>query len=123
MHHLIFSISALLGTEVVTANSMDIGKLEDVICNKDTGKITYLIISAGKHHGDDDRMYAIHHSYFYLNGDDEQLIFDQKIGKENHAFFLDLPDHYDDATVLDYSSFARNVLPMLSIAGHRSDND
>lgn len=123
MHHLIFSASALLGTDIVSPEGAKLGALEDIICNKDTGKITYLIVSAGRNLGFRNKLYALHHSFFYLNGDDEVLIFDTKIGKDDHNFYLDLPDHYDDATVHDFSDFSKEILLNLSVAGHRSDNE
>ena len=123
MHHVIFSVSALLGTDIVTPNGIPIGVLEDMICNKDSGKTTYLILSAGAYIGQEDQLYAIHHSFFYLNGDDEVLIFDAKIGKREQGFYLDLPDHYDDATVRNYQDFTKQIIPHLSIAGHRTDTE
>lgn len=122
MHHLIFSTSALLGTDVVTTGNMSVGTLEDVICNKDSGKLTYLIVNAGAYLGGENQLYAIHHSFFYLNGDDEALILDPQRGQSDPAA-LNLPDHYDDATVLGYADFVTNVLNQLQLTGHRSDYD
>ena len=123
MHHLIFSISALLGTDIVMKDGVTVGTLEDVICNKDSGRITFLMISAGPYVGRESELYALHHSYFYLNGDDEVLIFDPKGGTNDASFFIDLPDHYDDATVHDFARFSSIILPYLTTASHRSDND
>lgn len=123
MHHLIFSISALLGTEIVLKDGVTVGTLKDVICNKDSGRITYLMISADPNTGQSRELYALHHSYFYLNGDDEVLIFDPNTGTDDASFYIDLPDHYDDATVHDFTHFSSVVLPRLTSASHRSDND
>ncbi len=123
MHHLIFSISALLGTDIVLKDGITVGTLEDVICNKDSGRITYLMISAGPYVGRDGELYALHHSYFYLNGDDEVLIFDPNTGTDDASFYIDLPDHYDEATVHDFTRFSSVVLTHLTSASHRSDND
>jgi sporulation protein YlmC with PRC-barrel domain len=119
MHHLIFSVSSLLHCELHTPEGLSIGILNDIICNKDSGKITYLIVETSS----PDHLFAIHHSYFYLGQEEDEIIFDQRIGREDHAIYLDLPSSYASKIVLKYKDFLRLILPNLAIAGHRSDNE
>jgi len=119
MHHLIFSISSLLNRELQTPEGLNVGVLHDIICNKDSGKITYLIL---KTHSPE-RLFALHHSFFYLGEEEDEIIFDQKIGREDHVFYLDLPKNYAKTIVLKYNDFLHMVLPDLTAAGHRSDNE
>jgi len=119
MHHLIFSVSRLLHCELHTPEGLNIGTLQDIICNKDSGKITYLIIETTS----PDHLFAIHHSYFYLGEEEDELIFDQKIGREDHSIYLDLPRNYVSKIVLKYRDFLQLILPNLAVAGHRSDNE
>ncbi|SEQ76266.1 PRC-barrel domain-containing protein [Neolewinella agarilytica] len=119
MHNLIFSVSSLLHCELYTPEGLNIGTLHDVVCNKDSGKITYLIVETCS----PDHLFAIHHSFFYLGQEEDEIIFDQRIGRENHAIYLDLPGHYASKTVLKYRDFLQLILPNLAVAGHRSDNE
>lgn len=123
MHHLIFSASALLGTDLITTDRVSIGTLEDIVCNKENGQITFLIVSAGGYLGRNDQLYAIHHSFFFLNGDDEALIFDLNRGDRSIVHVPDLPEHYEGSHILPFSAFQENILPHLSLAEHRSDNE
>jgi len=123
MHHLIFSASALLGTDLITRDKVSIGTLEDIVCNKENGQITYLVVSAGGYLGHQDQLYAIHHSFFFLNGDDEALIFDVDRGDKSSDRVPNLPEHYEGTIVLSFGDFSRNILPHLTLAEHRSDNE
>jgi sporulation protein YlmC with PRC-barrel domain len=119
MQHVLFSLSALLGTRIITPQGLPVGDIQDVVCNKDSGKMTYLILKAGKK----DQFYAIHHSFFYMQGKDTRLIFDQKAGKEHNPLYLELPSLYQSQSVLSYWSFCRDILVQFEFTGHRSDND
>lgn len=123
MHHLIFSASALLGTDLISQDRISIGTLEDIILNKEEGSLSYFIISAGGYLGREDRLYALHHSYFYLNGDDEVLIFNPELGDPDQHHLPLLPEHYEGSFIMSYDEFKRNVLPFVKPAGHLSDND
>ncbi len=123
MHHLLFSISAVLGADIVSEDYVSLGTLEDVICNKNSGEITFLIISAGGYLGLEDRLYAIHHSHFYLNGDDEVLILDAKTRGEDIDRLPPLPEHYEQVQVLPAARFFHLLDRMANQPGHRSDTD
>ncbi|NJB87462.1 sporulation protein YlmC with PRC-barrel domain [Lewinella marina] len=122
----IFSLSALLGTEVYSTKGKVIAVLCDVVCNKDTGKITYLILcpgSAEEQTGEPADYFAIHHSFFYLGGPEESLTYSPKLGNDEHSFFLDLPEQYGDTDVKDITDFNSYLYTHTTVAGHRSDND
>ncbi|MCP9234536.1 PRC-barrel domain-containing protein [Lewinella sp. JB7] len=120
----IFSLSSVIGSEVRSAVGVDVAVLEDIVCNKDNGKITYFILSPlGKEEDDDMPLFAVHHSFFYFDSVADTLVFSAKIGKDDHSFFLDLPPHYNDSEVEDVASFNRYLASHSSVAGHRSDND
>lgn len=119
MHHLIFSVSSLLNCDLHTPEGVSVGTLHDVICNKDSGKITYLIVETTT----PSYLFALHHSYFYLGEEEDEIIFDQKLGRDDHIIYLDLPRQYASTTVLKYRDFIQLVLPNLAVAGHRSDNE
>ncbi|THH39312.1 PRC-barrel domain-containing protein [Neolewinella litorea] len=126
MNNVIFSLSTLLGTEVYSTKGMAIALLCDVVCNKDTGKITYFILCTGMQQepeSDPPEYFAVHHSFFYLSGEDEILTYSPKLGNDEHCFFLDLPEEYEDTEVQDIADFNSYLYTTASIAGHRSDND
>ncbi|PPK87557.1 hypothetical protein CLV84_0500 [Neolewinella xylanilytica] len=127
MTTLIVSLSATLGSEVFIGKGNPIAVVYDVICNKDTGKITYFILCplAAEEKGEPaiEDYYAVHHSYFYFDDEDEVLNFSGKLGNDEHSFFLDLPQQYDDSEVKDLAEFNRLVIINSAAAGHRSDND
>ncbi|MBB4079052.1 sporulation protein YlmC with PRC-barrel domain [Lewinella aquimaris] len=125
MENPIFSLSAIIGSEIKSTAGTDIAILEDIICNKDNGKITYLILSPhGKEASSEETLlFAVHHSFFYFDTAVESLTFNAKIGKADHSFFLDLPGQYGDTEVEDVSSFSRYLSTYSAVAGHRSDND
>ncbi|WP_157976227.1 hypothetical protein [Lewinella sp. IMCC34191] len=125
MNTLIVSLSATLGSEVFAGRGNPVAILFDVICNKDTGKITYFIVCP---HGQEkeavpNEYYGIHHSYFYFDDDDEILTFNAKLGNDEHSFYMDLPSHYDEMDVKDLTSFNRFLNTNDTTAGHRSDNE
>ncbi len=123
MNNPIFSLSAIMGADVLSNKGDSIGILEDVIWNKDSGKVTYLIVSPQEPNEAHCPVYfAIHHSFFYFDGPDELLTFNPKIGKDDHSFFLDLPTHYEDTDMQDLTGFNRYLLTYSAVATHRSDN-
>lgn len=126
MTNLVVSLSTILGSEVFAGKGQPVAVVCDVICNKDTGKITYFIVcpqsvTEGSLPPD---YYAIHHSFFYLEGEEQQLLtFNAKLGNDEHSFFLDLPPQYDESEVQDLADFNRYINLHSAAAGHRSDYD
>ena len=113
-----------MGADVYSSKGNSVGILEDVIWNKDSGKVTYLIVSPQYSEQAETPVYfAIHHSFFYFDGPDELLTFNSKIGKDDHSFFLDLPSHYEDTDMQDLTAFNRYLITYSAVATHRSDNE
>lgn len=124
MTHLIVSLSATLGSEVYVGKSV-IAVVYDIVCNKDTGKITYFVLcpQTGEEGEAVPEYFAIHHSYFYFDGADQVLTYSPKLGNDDYGYFVDLPPQYDLAEVKDLTEFNRYVSAQSNVAGHRSDND
>ena len=97
----------------------------DIVCNKDTGKITYFVLCP--QHGDQGEpaaeYFAVHHSYLYFDGEDQLLTYNAKLGNDDYGYFVDLPSQYDLAEVNDLTDFNRYLSALSSAAGHRSDYD
>lgn len=126
MNQVIFSLAALLGSEVYSTKGNPIAILCDVVCNKDTGKITYFILCTpgpAEEQEENTDYFAVHHSFFYLSGPEDTLTYSPKLGNDEHCFFLDLPDEYEDTDVQDIADFNTYLYTSTSTAGHRSDND
>lgn len=126
----IFSLSAILGSEVITGRNSPVAVINDVICNKDTGKITYIILLPLEGDSKEEQedaiemdCFAVHHSFFYFGEESDKLHYNAKLGNDDHSFFLDLPDHYDEGEVQDMADFNRYIGSHSSAAGHRSDNE
>ncbi|MGB3800716.1 MAG: hypothetical protein WA952_12950, partial [Lewinella sp.] len=111
--------------EIYAGRGNPIAVLYDVICNKDTGKITYFILCphGGESQAATNDYYGIHHSYFYFDGDEETLTFNAKLGNDEQSFYMDLPPQYDELEVKDLADFNRFLNINAATAGHRSDND
>lgn len=124
MTHLIVSLSATLGAEVYVGKSV-VAVVYDIVCNKDTGKITYFILcpQSGEDEDPAPEYFAVHHSYFYFDGEDQVLTFSPKLGNDDYGYFVDLPPQYDLAEVKELIEFNRYVSAQSTAAGHRSDND
>ena len=119
----IFSINALLGTELLSENGFSIGIVVDVIADKAGGHFEFFLISSGDAIGQNDRLYAIHHSFFRLGKPDEELVFSPQFAQEGKEFAkASLPEHYRVSRVGDYQHFYAEILQDLTFGGHRSDN-
>ena len=126
MTTLIVSLAAALGSEVLAGRGNPVAVLCDVVCNKDTGKITYFVLCPRTTEAEEDgpeEYFAVHHSYFYFDEDSDSLTYSPKLGNNEHSFFLDLPVQYDEVEVKDLNEFNRFLSSQSSAAGHRTDND
>ncbi|CAH1001361.1 hypothetical protein LEM8419_02262 [Neolewinella maritima] len=124
----IFSLATIIGAVVHSVEGSQLAVVTDAIWNKDSGKLTYLIVSPDKVVNPDTTRdppsaFAIHPSYFYFQGTQQQLVFNPKIGKDTHAFLLDLPQPYDELDVHDAVEFKRYISQHTATATHRSDNE
>ena len=124
----IFSLARVIGSEVHSTKGGVVAVVTDVIWNQDTARVTYLVISpdrvlAPEVTREPPATFAIHPSYFYFDGEDDRLVFSGKIGKDNHSFFLDLPERYDEIDVEDLNGFKLYLGRNTAVATHRSDNE
>ena len=116
-----FSAVALLGTDVVNAHEVSLGTVEDFIINLPQQQIEYIILSSGGYLGMDDKLFAIHSSFFHLNGDDESLVFEADMGRKDGNPLIELPEHYDELEVLSVHHFIQLITSFIEQPGHRSD--
>ena len=125
MHNLIFSLSAVLGKKVRSTKGATVATLVDLVCNKDTGRLTYFILVAEEESGPGQEAvtFAIHHSYFYFPEGEQHIVFSHKLGNEDQSFFLELPDLYESVEVGALTDFTSYLHRSGGVAGHRSDND
>ena len=125
----IFSLATVIGAQVYSTKGIILATVTDVIWNKDTARVTYLIISPFQPSAAElsvaaSTAFAIHPSYFYFDGEDDRLVFSSKIGKDTHSsFFLDLPERYDEADIEDLNDFKLYLVRNTAVATHRSDNE
>ncbi|WP_116127642.1 PRC-barrel domain-containing protein [Lewinella sp. IMCC34183] len=128
MNNLIFSLSSVLGVPVYSTKGVAIAVVYDLVCNKDTGRITYFILCSDAPRPDnapaDLEYFAIHHSYLYFaGGERRQLTFSPKLGNEEQSYFIELPEQYEDIEVQTLTDFSAYLYLNTHTAGHRSDND
>lgn len=126
MNNLIFSLAATLAAPVYSTRGQEIGRLADVICNKDTGRVTYFLVSVDPPDANINSRaprYAVHHSYFYFAQGERQLTYSPKLGNEEQYFFVELPADYDGDDVQTITEFNAYLLVHANVGGHRTDND
>lgn len=114
----LFSVANILHQKVSTPGGLNIGKLIDIVGDERTGAMSYFIIE-----GKQDKLYAIHHSYFYQLDTPPSLIFDQELGDDDFDFFTDLPVIYNETQVYTFSDLLEYEVPTLVVAEHRSDDE
>lgn len=120
-------MAALIDLPVQGSEGATIGKVKDLVWNMQSTRITYLLVvpSKGKDpqrtKGGPATVYAIHPSYFYFADTGTHLVFSRKIGNDDPAFFLELPDRYMGGEVRDLRAFIRSVDRRTPVASHRSD--
>lgn len=119
MHSPLFSIARYLNTTIVAANESVVGQLVDLIGDKKTGQLSYILLKEKK----TAVLYAVHYAYFRIDEDNDRLIFDEAQGDGDHDLFPDLPECYDDEDIHNSVELIRNVIPSLALADHRSDNE
>ncbi len=126
MNNLILSLTSVLGSRVYSTRGVPVATLSDVLCNKDTGRITHFILSTDEGPGEpalESGFYAVHHSYFYFASGENVLTFSSKLGNEDQGYFLELPERYDHEEVGTLADFNTYLYHNANVAGHRSDND
>lgn len=124
MHHRLFSATSVIGADLSTTDGINVGIVEDLLCDQKNGSQTYLIIAANSQPDGKQHLYAIHYSYFYWGGDDENILFFRaSLGNERFVLTPELPTYYDNMLVLSFKEFKTNIMPYLAVASHRSDNE
>jgi sporulation protein YlmC with PRC-barrel domain len=123
MRH-ILSVRALLDATVYSAEGVAIARIHDLVWNQSQAKVTHLLLSP-LDHADlaPPTLYVIHQSFFFAGEKADTLAYSPKIGKEESAYFIQLPPRYHDLEPEDVASFNRYVRSRTSTGGHRSDND
>lgn len=113
----------MLGVDVRSSLGHRLGCLQDIVVDQEQAKLGYFLISTSGLGLCQEKMYAIHHSYFRSDGIGVHLVFDiqygltaKRLGRPN------LPEHYSAHTVDDLMGFERDVIRQVSAPGHRSDN-
>ena len=82
------SATSLMGTKVVNLRGEDIGKLEEIMLDLDSGRVSYAVLSFGGFMGMGDKLFAIPWQGFTVDTEEEQLILniDKEILKNSEGF-------------------------------------
>jgi sporulation protein YlmC with PRC-barrel domain len=70
----VLSASTLTGEKVVNMNNEDLGKIEDLMIDTESGRIAYAVLSFGGFLGLGDKLFAIPWSALRLDRDDKRLV-------------------------------------------------
>ncbi|MGB3548621.1 MAG: PRC-barrel domain-containing protein [Saprospiraceae bacterium] len=122
MRHALFSATSVIGTDVVDGNGNKLATLRDIILNKERGSIHNFILVSLSDRTAEERFYVVPHQFFHLNGDDEELIFNNVKDTRGVGNPPLLPDHYDEVEVNSLADFLRDVVMKKQLPRHRSDN-
>jgi sporulation protein YlmC with PRC-barrel domain len=68
------SAGTLKGTDVVNPRGENLGKLEEIMLDLDSNRVSYAVLSFGGFMGLGDKLFAIPWQAFTVNTDEEQLI-------------------------------------------------
>lgn len=117
----LFSASAILGTDVLTAEHFSLGTLRDLIYDTSSSQLAYYIIEAGAYLGLEDRLYAVHQRHFYLHPEEEVLIFHSKLREVQADPPPDLPEYYENMSVASAQAFALLLDQFTATPSHRTD--
>ena len=70
------SASTINGTDVVNSNGDNLGHIEDLMIDFESGRIAYAVLSFGGFLGIGDKLFAVPTEAMRLDKDNEQIIFD-----------------------------------------------
>lgn len=118
-----FSISTLLGTDVINEDGISLGVLEDVIFSPPAERISWFLIASGGFLGEEDELFAISPRYFSFPADGCGLIFREEQTGHRSDFYPELPEDYADIQVRNVFHFRKLIGSQVERPGHRSDND
>lgn len=95
------SASELLGTEVRNLEGEHIGKIEELVLDIETGKISYVVMSLGGFLGRAGKLFAIPWHALALDADNKKMILNVDKEKLKHAPGFD-KDHWPDFVDQDW---------------------
>ncbi len=76
MNSLVLSASTLIGDNVVNSAGEDLGELEEIMLDVDTGQVAYAVLSFGGFLGMGDKLFAIPWGALQVDTVNERLILD-----------------------------------------------
>ena len=71
------SSSSLSGTSVRNGKGEDLGKIEDLMVDVNTGEVDYAVVSFGGFLGIGDKLFAVPLQAFRVDANDEELVLDE----------------------------------------------
>ena len=71
------SATSLTGTDVRNAQGEDLGKIEDLMVDTNTGEVDYAVVSFGGFLGLGDKLFAVPIQAFTVDTDDEELVLNE----------------------------------------------
>lgn len=72
----VLSASTIIGDQVVNPQGEDLGKLEEIMLDLDTGQVAYAVLSFGGFLGMGDKLFAIPWEAMMVDEEHERLILD-----------------------------------------------
>lgn len=97
-HNTLLSAGTLKGTQVVNPEGVDIGSIEELMIDIDTGFVAYAVLSFGGILGIGDKYFAIPWRAFEIDTEEEKFILDvdkEKLQKADGFDKNDWPDMSD----------------------------
>lgn len=119
----LFSIAAVMGTDVLTSDHISLGSLKDFIYDTQSGKLTYYIIEAGAYLDLEDQLYVVHQRHFRWHPDEEILIFKGSLTDVQDDWFPELPEYYEEVPLAFGEDFARLLNQFIAPPSHRTDRE
>ena len=76
MQPLVLSASSLIGDDVRNPEGEDLGKLEEIMIDVDTGQVGYAVVSFGGFLGMGDKLFAVPWRTLRIDTDEHELVLD-----------------------------------------------
>lgn len=110
MQPIVLSASSINGDEVVNKQGEDLGKIEDVMVDVDSGRVAYAVLSFGGFLGMGDKLFAVPWGALTVDADKKCLVLDESKDrlKEAPGFDKDNWPNLADRTIgASYHDFYR----------------
>jgi sporulation protein YlmC with PRC-barrel domain len=91
------SARSLIDTKVVNSSGEDLGKIEELMINIDTGTVAYAVLSFGGFLGIGDKLFAVPWSSLFVDEINEQIVLNKSREELRRAPGFD-KDHWPDFT-------------------------